>query len=75
MPLSGLSAIPVLVVMTGSPVEALAEGAVEAAEDIVGFVRRAAKLPDAVMQADRETAQKADSAEGELDKGPRPASD
>src|SRR5690349_12167499 len=31
-----LAAIPVLVVMTGSPVEALAEGAVEAAEDIVG---------------------------------------
>ncbi|RYE81800.1 MAG: potassium transporter, partial [Hyphomicrobiales bacterium] len=31
-----LAAIPVLVLMTGSPVEALAEGAVEAAEGVVG---------------------------------------
>jgi glutathione-regulated potassium-efflux system ancillary protein KefC len=31
-----LAAIPVLVLMTGSPVEALAEGAVEAAEEVVG---------------------------------------
>lgn len=31
-----LAAIPVLVVMTGSPVDALAEGAVEAAEEVVG---------------------------------------
>jgi glutathione-regulated potassium-efflux system ancillary protein KefC len=31
-----LAAIPVLVLMTGAPVEALAEGAVEAAEEVVG---------------------------------------
>ncbi|HEY0854855.1 MAG TPA: NAD-binding protein, partial [Devosia sp.] len=41
----------------------------------VGFVRRSAELLDAVMRADRETAHKADSPEGELDKGARPASD
>ncbi len=41
----------------------------------VGFVRRSAELLDAVMQADRETAQKADSAKGELDKGGRQASE
>ncbi len=41
----------------------------------VGFVRRSAELLDAVMQADRETAQRADTPEGELDKGARPASD
>jgi glutathione-regulated potassium-efflux system ancillary protein KefC len=41
----------------------------------VGFVRRSAELLDAVMQADRETAQKANSPEGELDKGAKQASD
>lgn len=41
----------------------------------VGLVRRSAELLDTVMQADRETAQKADTPEGELDKDTRPASD
>ena len=41
----------------------------------VGLVRRSAELLDTVMQADRETTQKADTPEGELDKDTRPASD
>jgi glutathione-regulated potassium-efflux system ancillary protein KefC len=41
----------------------------------VGFVRRSAELLDAVMQADRETVQKADITAAELDKSARQASD